>query len=84
MQCYLGKAKTKDAAYLRDVEPRKKLLLPAKREAITLLGVSLWGFELPRIIRLHEEDKAIYYENKIQQRFQFIQPRTWLEWWKGK
>ena len=35
-----------------------------KREAITLLGVSLWGFELPKIIReLHEENfKVIYFE----------------------
>ena len=64
MRCYLGKTKTKDAACMQMLNLERSCYYQRKREAITLLGVSLWGFELPRIIQeLHEENlKAIYYE----------------------
>ena len=64
MQCYLGKTITKDSACMQMLNLERSCYYQRKREAITLLGVSLWGFELPKIIReLHEENfKVIYFE----------------------
>lgn len=64
MQCYLGKTKVKDSACMQMLNLERSCYYQRKREAITLLGVSLWGFELPKIIReLHEENfKVIYFE----------------------
>jgi len=64
MQCYLGKTKIKDAACMQTLNLERSCYYQRKREAITLLGVSLWGFELPKIIReLHDENlKVIYLE----------------------
>ena len=63
-ECYLKKTKTKDTACMQILNLERSCYYQRKREAISLLGVSLWGFELPKVIKeLHEENfETIYFE----------------------
>lgn len=63
-ECYLGKTKTKDVACMQILNLERSCFYQRKREAISLLGVSLWGFELPKVIKeLRDPNlETIYFE----------------------
>lgn len=48
--CYLQEQKCKDEVIMQKVCLERTSYYQRKREAISLLGVSLWGFELPRLL----------------------------------
>lgn len=58
-QCYLSKVKIKDQECMRQVSLERSCYYQRKREAISLLGVSLWGFELPKVLKQLKEDNLI-------------------------
>lgn len=53
--CYLNEKKSRDEVVMHLIRLERSSYYQRKREAISLLGVSLWGFELPKVLNeLHE------------------------------
>lgn len=61
-KCYLTPSKYKDSEIINEIHMERSVYYERKKEAMMLLGITLWGYTIPLFLKMHD---SILYTNKI-------------------